>query len=143
MRYEPKSAWSLSPTSAPMPTINPGARRKPSVPVSVGGEADSAMPSPAAVAHAQFAVPMHYGVARSALARKLYIPPTPTAGQGPARARGENPFVTPFDDDARVLGSSVPVTAESMAAEISFLPLTPVRKETQPGEMTFVTGRAL
>jgi hypothetical protein len=144
MRYEPKSAWSLSPATAPMPAVNPGTRRKPSVPVSVGGEAESVMmPSPAAVAYAQFAVPMHYGVARSVPARKLYIPPTPTAGHGPARARGENPFVTPFDDDARVLSSSVPVTAESMAADISFLPVTPVRKEAQPGEMSIVTGRAL
>jgi hypothetical protein len=143
MQYEPKSAWSLSPTSAPIPAVNPGARRKPSVPVSVGGEADSAMPSPAAVAYAQFAVPMHYGVARSVPARKLYIPPTPTAGQGSARGRGENPFVTPFDDDARVLASSVPVTAESMVADISFLPVSPVRKDAGSGEMSFVTGRAL
>jgi hypothetical protein len=139
IRYEPKSAWSLSPTSAPIPPLNPGARRKPSVPVSVGGEAESAMPSPAAVAHAQFAVPMHYGVARSVPARKLYIRPTPTA----ARARGENPFVTPFDDDARVLHSPVPVTAESMAADISFLPVSPARKGAKSGETSYVTGRAL
>ena len=142
MRYEPKSAWSLSPATAPLPPPNPGARRQPSVPVSVFGDIESAAPSPAAVALAQFAVPVHYGLARSTQARKVYIPPTPTA-PAPARgARAENPFVTPFDDDARVLPSSVPVTAHSMSADISFMP-SPARKEADITEMPFVTGRAL
>ena len=145
MRYEPKSAWSISPTTAAsMPPVHPGARRKPSVPVSVGGEADSVAPSPAAVALAEFAVPVHYGVLRSAPARKLYIPPTtPPAGgaSGRGRARGENPFVTPFDDDARVL--SVPVTAESMTADFSFVQARDARKEADVAETPFVTGRAL
>ena len=142
MRYEPKSAWSLSPATAPLPPLSPGARRKPSVPVSVSGDVESAAPSPAAVALAQFAVPVHYAVARSTPARRMYVPPTPTASGPARRARAENPFVTPFDDDARVLPSSVPVTAHSMSADISFMPASPARREADVPEMPFVTGRA-
>ncbi|KAI0288790.1 hypothetical protein BC826DRAFT_1098652 [Russula brevipes] len=142
MRYEPKSGWSATPETAWMPTINPGTRRKPSVPVSVGPEAESAAPSPAAVALAQFVVPLQVGVARSAPAHKLYIPPTPTAGRAArARAQVENPFVTPFDDDARVLHSPVPVSAVSMTADVSFMP--PFSGESEFAEMSFATGRAL
>jgi hypothetical protein len=144
IRYEPKSAWSLSPATAPLPPFYLGARRKPSVPVSVVDDVESEAPSPAAVALAQFPVPVHYAVARSTPARKMYIPPTTTTASGPARgARAENPFVTPFDDDARVLPSSVPVTAHSMAADISFMPDSPARKEADIADMPFVTGRAL
>lgn len=141
IRYEPKSAWSLSPATAPLPPFfDPGARRRPSVPVSVVDDVESAAPSPAAVALAQYPVPVHHGVARSTPARKAYVPPTTTASD----ARAENPFVTPFDDDARVLPSSVPVTAHSMAADISYMPDSPApRKGAGVAEMPFVTGRAL
>jgi len=148
--FEPKSGWSLSPQTGSMPAVDPGTRRKPSVPVSVGGEGDSAAPSPAAVALAQFAVPLHFGIVRSAPApRKVeqYVPPisTTVGGGGPAlvvRAGGgyENPFVTPFDDEARVLRSPVPVTAESMVADISFFP---VGDEADLADWSFATGRAL
>ena len=144
MRYEPKSAWSLSPATAPLPPLNLGVRRQPSVPVSVVGDVDSAAPSPVAVALAQFPVPIHYGIARSTPARKVYIPPTPTAPRAARGARAENPFVTPFDDDARVTPSSVPVTAHSMAADISFMPASTARNGgANVAEMPFVTGRAL
>ncbi|KAH9167870.1 hypothetical protein EDB89DRAFT_2074498 [Lactarius sanguifluus] len=80
--YEPKSAWSpdTAPTSA---SVNPGAHRKPSVPVSAvsAGEAESNAPSPAAVALAHVPMPLHYGYgyARAAPARTVYFPPSPSA----------------------------------------------------------------
>ncbi|KAI9460752.1 hypothetical protein F5148DRAFT_251782 [Russula earlei] len=144
MGYDPKSAWSLSPETASMPAIsipNPGPRRMASVPVSVGGDADSFALSPAAVAFTQFAVPLHFGIPHSASesARKSHLLPIPKVGRG----RGENPFVTPFDDDARV-SSSVPVTAQSMTADISFVPVSAVSRDSDfPAEMSFATGRAL
>ncbi|KAH9995661.1 hypothetical protein BJV74DRAFT_976241 [Russula compacta] len=138
-RHEPKSKWSPSPETATMPAPNPGARRKPSVPVSVGLEAESAMPSPAAVALANFPTPLQYGLTLSAPGRMSYVFPSPTTGPARARTRGEDPFKTPFDDDARV----VPVTAESMAASVSFLPLSAVSKDSEFAELSFATGRAL
>ncbi|KAI0303569.1 hypothetical protein B0F90DRAFT_1626461 [Multifurca ochricompacta] len=137
--HELKSAWSLSPDTARI-QINPGARRKPSVPVSVG-EVESGAPSPAAVVHTHLAVPLHYGFARSAPARKVYLAPSPTVPPIPIRrppvpAQVFNPFSTPFDDDAKVV---TPVTAESMAG-FSFVPLS--AKEGSP-ETSFTTGRAL
>lgn len=141
MRHnEPKSQWSPSPETATMPAPNPGARRKPSVPVSVGLEAESAMPSPAAVALANFSTPLPYGLTTlSAPGRMSYVFPPPPTGPARARTRGVDPFKTPFDDDARV----VPMTAESMAASVSFLPLSAVSKDPEPAEVSFATGRAL
>ncbi|KAH9957433.1 hypothetical protein BC827DRAFT_1363124 [Russula dissimulans] len=153
--FEPKSGWSLSPQTGSIPTFDPGTRRKPSVPVSVGGDADSAAPSPAAVALAQFSVPLHFGIVRSAPAPRRaepYVPPISTTttttvrggpGLGLVPTRIENPFVTPFDDEARVLRSPVPVTAESMAADISFFPIDDVGRDADPAEASFATGRAL
>lgn len=128
--YEPKSVW--SPDTAPMP-INPGARRKPSVPVSAvsaSGEADSNAPSPAAVALAHMPPPLHYGYARAtpAAARKVYIPPSPGVAhvQVGARALAQNPFATPFDDDAAVV-------------DFSFAPLSSAR---DPPAKFVAAGRA-
>lgn len=136
--YEPKSAWSLSPNdTAPMPTaINPGARRKPSVPVSAvsAGEAESNAPSPAAVALAHIPMPLHYGYARAAPARKVYFPPSPSAALARVAVRvpapAQNPFSTPFDDDAGV-----------SAADFSFVPLSSA-KEPPPSKFV-AAGRAL
>ena len=130
--YEPpKSVW--SPDTAPMP-INPGARRKPSVPVSAvsaSGEADSNAPSPAAVAMAHMPPPPpHYGYARAAPARKVYIPPSPSVAhahaQVGARALAQNPFVTPFDDDVA-------------GVDFSFAPLSSAR---DPPAKFVAAGRA-
>jgi hypothetical protein len=142
VRSEPKSRWSAdTPT---IPPIRPGVRRQPSVPVSVH-EVDSAAQSPAEVAFAHLTVPIHYGVVRSASAHKLYIPPTPSvAGStphspAPALPRGENPFKTPFDDDARV---TTPMTAEPHSlGEFSFVPIS--TKGSEFSEGFFTTGRAL
>jgi hypothetical protein len=140
-RNEPKSRWSAdTPT---VPPLNPRARRKPSVPVSVD-EVESAIPSPAEVAHAHLSVPVHYGIVSTASARKLYIPPTPVASSAPrtpvaASAWTENPFSTPFDDDARV---STPMTAEPKSiVDFSFLPIR--AKQPEFSEGYFATGRAL
>jgi hypothetical protein len=143
-QHEPKSTWWHSPPTPSFPAVDPGARRKPSVPVSVGGE-DSVVPSPAVeMGPAKFVLPPHYGVARMVHASKLYIPPSSTPGRS-ARAsvspRGVDPFKTPFDDDAGVLHS--PVTARSMTADISFVPLSAISKESDPAEVSFATGRAL
>ena len=128
--YEPKSVW--SPDTAPM-SINPGARRKPSVPVSAvsTGEAESNAPSPAAVAMAQMPLPLHYGYARAAPARKVYFPPTPSVAapmrvETRAPAPAHNPFATPFDDDAAV-------------PEFSFTPLSSANE--RPAKFV-ATGRA-
>jgi hypothetical protein len=141
-QHEPKSTWWNSPDTPAIPVANPGARRKPSVPVSVGGEADSVVPSPALVVggSTEFVLPPHVGVARMVQASKLYIPPSSATGRS-ARARAENPFKTPFDDDAGVLHS--PVTAKSMTADISFVPVSAASKETDLGELSFAAGRAL
>ena len=145
-RHEPKSTWWNSPDSSPtMPVANPGTRRKPSVPVSVGGEAWSAMPSPAVpVEPTEFVLPPHIEVARVVQASKLYIPPRSATGHS-ARAstsvRAENPFKTPFDDDAGILHS--PVTAKSMTADISYVPASAFSKEMDLGEASFAAGRAL
>ena len=129
---EPKSTWWHSPVTPTFLVANPGARRKPSVPVSVGGEAESAVPSPAGeVGSTTFVMPPHYGVARMVHASKLYISPSP---------RAENPFKTPFDDDA---GLHSPVTAKSMTADISFMPVNATSKESDPAEVSFGAGRAL
>ncbi|KAH9041600.1 hypothetical protein EDB85DRAFT_1365135 [Lactarius pseudohatsudake] len=132
--YEPKSAWSpdTAPTSV---SVNPGARRKPSVPVSAvsAGEAESNAPSPAAVALAHVPMPLHYGYgyARAAPARTVYFPPSPSAALARVAVRvpapAQNPFSTPFDDEAGV-------------EDFSFMPLSSA-KETQA---KFVAaGRAL
>ncbi|KAI9463204.1 hypothetical protein BJY52DRAFT_1253680 [Lactarius psammicola] len=117
--YEPKSAW--SPDTAPMP-INPGARRKPSVPVSVG---------PAAVALAHVPMPLHYGYARATPARKVYFPPSPSAALARVAVRApapaQDPFSTPFDDDAGV-------------ADFSFVPLSSAK---EPPARFVPAGRAL
>jgi len=140
-QHEPKSTWWNSPQTPTMPVANPGTRRKPSVPVSVGGEAWSAIPSPAvAVGPTEFVLPPHIGVARMVQASKLYIPPRSATGQSPS-AKAENPFKTPFDDDAGVLHS--PVTAKSMTADISFVPVSAASKELDLGEALFAAGRAL
>jgi hypothetical protein len=121
--YEPKSAW--SPDTAPsMRVVNPGARRKPSVPVSAvsAGDAESIAPSPAAVALAHMPPPLHYEYARTAPARKVYFPPTPIGAPAPA----QNPFVTPFDDEAA-------------APDFSFAPLSSAR---DPPAKFVATGRA-
>jgi hypothetical protein len=124
--YEPKSVW--SPDTAPMP-INPGARRKPSVPVSAvsaSGEADSNAPSPAAVALAHMPPPLHYGYARAApaTARKVYIPPSPGVAhvQVGARALAQNPFATPFDDDAAVVDFSFAPLSSARDLPAKFVP---------------------
>lgn len=140
-QHEPKSTWWNSPVSPMNPFANPGTRRKPSVPVSVGGE-ESTMPSPAVmVGHTEFVLPSHIGVARVVHASKLYIPPRsatgPSAGAS-TYARAENPFKTPFDDDAGVLHS--PWTAKSMTADVSFVPDSAASKESDLGE---AAGRAL
>jgi hypothetical protein len=142
MRSEPKSRWSAD--TVAVPPANPGARRKPSVPVSVD-EIESAAPSPAEVAHAHMSVPVHYGIVRSVPARKLYIPPTPVAGTAPRTPvlapplPRENPFATPFDDDARV---SSPMTAGSDSiVNFSFMPFSANGSEFPEG--VFATGRAL
>lgn len=139
MRDAPTSKW--SPDTATTATVNPGVRRKPSVPVGVD-EVESAMASPAEVAHAHVSVPVHVGIMHSAPARKLYIPPTPVAGSAPrtpvpAPVWGQNPFSTPFDDDARV---SSPMTAGS-GADFSFVPFS--AKELEFSEKYMATGRAL
>jgi hypothetical protein len=140
-KHEPKSTWWNSPDSPTMPVADPGARRKPSVPVSVGGEAWSATPSPAvAVGPTEVVLPSYIGVARMVQASKLYIPPRSATGHS-ARARAENPFKTPFDDDAGILHS--PVTAKSMTADISFVPVSALSKEMDLGEVSFAAGRAL
>jgi hypothetical protein len=104
--YEPKSMW--SPDTAPI-SINPGARRKPSVPVSAVSAAESNAPSPAVVAltHMPLPLPLHYGYARATPARKVYFPPSPSVALARVGAVGvrvpapaQNPFETPFDDDA-------------------------------------------
>jgi hypothetical protein len=134
---EPKSTWWHSPVTPTFLVANPGARRKPSVPVSVGGETESAVPSPAGeVGPTTFVLPPHYAVARMVQASKLYIPPSPVS----TGARAENPFKTPFDDDAGVLHS--PVTAKSMTADISFLPVSAASKASDPAEVSFGAGRA-
>ena len=144
-QHEPKSTWWNSPDTPMIPVANPGTRRKPSVPVSVGGEAEWAMPSPAVVVGpSEFVLPPHMGVARMVHASKLYIPPRSATGHStPAStsARAENPFKTPFDDDAGVLHS--PVTAKSMTADISFVPVSAESKESDLGEASFAAGRAL
>ena len=120
---EPKSVW--SPDTAPMPVVNPGARRKPSVPVSAVSESSIA-PSPAAVALTHMPLPLHYGYnARAAPARKVYFPPSPSAARARARVPtpAQNPFSTPFDDDA----------------DFSFGPLSSSAKEPPT---RFVAGRA-
>ncbi|KAF8492611.1 hypothetical protein F5888DRAFT_895808 [Russula emetica] len=144
-QHEPKSTWWNSPDTPTILVANPGTRRKPSVPVSVGGEAEWAMPSPAvAVEPTEFVLPPHIGVARMVHASKLYIPPRSATGHS-ARvspsARAVNPFKTPFDDDAGVLHS--PVTAKSMTADISFVPVSAASKESDLGEASFAAGRAL
>jgi hypothetical protein len=102
---EPKSMW--SPDTAPI-SINPGARRKPSVPVSAVS-AESNAPSPAVVAltHMPLPLPLHYGYARATPARKVYFPPSPSVALARVGAVGvrvpapaQNPFEAPFDDDA-------------------------------------------
>jgi hypothetical protein len=141
-QHEPnmKSTWWNSPDSPTMPVADPGTRRKPSVPVSVGGEAWSVMPSPAVAAGStEFVLPPHIGVARMVQASKLYIPPRSATGHT-ARATAENPFKTPFDDDAGI--SPSPVTAKSMTADISFVPVSALSKEMDLGE-AFAAGRAL
>ncbi|KAI0255147.1 hypothetical protein BJV78DRAFT_1279742 [Lactifluus subvellereus] len=135
MRHAPTSKW--SPDTATTATVNPGARRKPSVPVGVD-EVESAVTSPAEVAHAHVSVPVHFGVVHSAPARKLYVPPTPVAGSAPrtpvpAHAWSQNPFSTPFDDDARV---SSPMTAGSIT-DFSFVPFSAKESER------YFAGRAL
>ena len=144
-QHEPKSTWWHSPPTPTFPPIDPGARRKPSVPVSVGGEAESVVPSPAVeMGPAKFVLPPHHGVARMVHASKLYIPPSSTAGRSVRASvspRAVNPFKTPFDDDAGVLHS--PVTARSMTADISFVPISAISKESDPAEFSFGTGRAL
>jgi hypothetical protein len=128
--HEPKSTWWYSPETPTIPIANPGARRKPSVPESVA-------PSPAVeVGQTEFVLPPHYATARMVQASKLYIPPSSTAG-----ARAVNPFKTPFDDDAGVLHS--PVTARSMTADISFVPVSATSKESDPTWVSFAAGRAL
>jgi hypothetical protein len=140
LQHEPKSTWWHSPETPTIPIVFPGARRKPSVPESVA-------PSPAVeeVGQTEFVLPPHYGVARMVHASKLYIPPSSTAGRAAARAstsaRVENPFKTPFDDDAGVLHS--PVTARSMTADISFVPVSATSKESDLAEVSFAAGRAL
>ena len=128
-----------------MPVANPGTRRKPSVPVSVGGEGWSAMPSPTvAVEPTEFVLPPHIGVARMVQASKLYIPPRSASGhsaRASTSAKAENPFKTPFDDDAGILHS--PVTAKSMTADISYVPVSAASKEMDLGEALFAAGRAL
>lgn len=143
---EPKSTWWHSPETTPTFLVaNPGARRKPSVPVSVGGSAESAMPSPAGeLGPTTFVLPSQYGVARVVHASKLYFPPSSAGGRSArasTNARAENPFKTPFDDDARVLHS--PVTAKSMTADISFVPISAASKESDTAEVSFGAGRAL
>ena len=144
-QHEPKSTWWNSPNSPTMPVADPGMRRKPSVPVSVGGEAWSAVPSPAVpVEPTEFVLPPHMGVARMVQASKLYIPPRSATGhsaRASTNARAENPFKTPFDDDAGILHS--PVTAKSMTADISFVPVSALSKESDLGEASFAAGRAL
>ncbi len=101
--------------------VNPGMRRKPSVPVSAVsvGEAESNAPSPAAVALAHVPMPLHYGYARATPARKVYFPPSPSVAlvrvgvRVPAPA--QDPFSTPFDDDAGV-------------ADFSFVPLSSAKE---------------
>ncbi|KAI0264365.1 hypothetical protein BC834DRAFT_882703 [Gloeopeniophorella convolvens] len=122
-----KSSW--SPDTAPMP-VNPGVRRKPSVPVSAV-EVESEAPSPAAVALTHLAVPLHHGFSRPS-SWKTYTPPAPAAAP-PMPAH--NPFATPFDDDAKVLS---PVTTESLGG-FSFVPLTAKGSPENP----FATGRAI
>lgn len=140
-QHEHKSTWWTSPSSPTMPVADPGTRRKPSVPVSVGGEAWSATPSPAvAVGPTEVVLPPHIGVARMVQASKLYIPPRSATGHS-TRARAENPFKTPFDDDAGILHS--PVTAKSMTADISYVPVSAFSKEMDLGEASFAAGRAL
>jgi len=67
-------------------------------------EAESNAPSPVAVAHAQIPVPLHYGYARAAPARKVYFPPSPSAAlaREGLRVPAQDPFSTPFDDDAGI-----------------------------------------
>ncbi len=144
-QHEPKSSWWNSPDMPTFPVANPGARRKPSVPVSVGGETEYAMPSPmVSVGPTEFVLRPHVGVARMVHASKLYIPPRSATGRS-ARAstspRGENPFKTPFDDDAGVFDS--PVTAKSMTAHISYVSVSAASKESDLGEASFAAGRAL
>ena len=139
-RHEPKSTWWNSPDTPTIPFASLGTRRKPSVPVSVGGEAESVVPSPAvAVGPTEFVLPPHIGVARMVQASKLYIPPR--SARASTSAKAENPFKTPFDDDAGVLHS--PVTAKSMTADISFVPVSAASKESDIGEASFAAGRAL
>lgn len=144
-QHEPKSTWWNSPDTPTILVADPGMRRKPSVPVSVGGEADWAMPSPAVVVGpSEFVLPPHMGVARMVHASKLYIPPRSATGhsaRASTNARAENPFKTPFDDDAGILHS--PVTAKSMTADISFVPVSAASKESDIGEASFAAGRAL
>ncbi|KAI9439821.1 hypothetical protein H4582DRAFT_2097921 [Lactarius indigo] len=122
--YEPKSTW--SPDTAPTSTsVNPGACRKPSMPMSAmsAGEADSNALNPVAVALAHVPMPLHYGYgyARAAPACTVYFPPSPSAALARVAVRvpvpAQNPFSTPFDDEAGV-------------EDFSFMPLG-IAKEPQ------------
>ena len=97
------------------------------------------MPSPAVVVGpSEFVLPPHMGVARMVHASKLYILPRSATGhsaRGSTSARAVNPSKTLLDDDVWILHS--PVTAKSMTADISFVPVSAASKESDLGEASF------
>ncbi|KAI0067258.1 hypothetical protein BV25DRAFT_1911916 [Artomyces pyxidatus] len=117
---EPASAWSISPGLPPpraKPWVNPIAptrkqtgpthpkpRRNVSVPVDVGGSTDDVFAMMESKS-SHLAVPLHHGfnkpIAPPPPTRRPYAPP-PGLAPPPQRKPAADPFVTPFDDEARV-----------------------------------------
>ncbi|KAI0052306.1 hypothetical protein FA95DRAFT_1569389 [Auriscalpium vulgare] len=135
---EPRSHWSLSPVAPPrtkpwMLSVAPThAKPRASVPVDVGGSSDDVFAlidadakgrntrRSESLSQSHLAVPLHHGFAAPpAMPAPAPIPASHRPYGPPPGLRAVNPFVTPFDDEARVKSPDTGVSGRFSAVSLN------------------------